>query len=58
MRVRLFEYGHSFEYIDKMRVTDLGDIVGYWSGKSRAEEKLRKQNERKAAAKRRRRGRK
>lgn len=42
-RIKLFEMGHSFEYIDSLNMVDIGDIIGYWSGKSKAEEKQRKQ---------------
>jgi len=49
IRVRLFELGHTFEYIDEqMGLLDVGDVLGYWSGKGKAEEKLRKKAERKS----------
>ncbi len=52
IRVRLFELGHSFNYIDEqMTLMDVGDVLGYWSGKGKAEEKLRKQAERKSRRK-------
>ena len=41
-RVRMWEQGHSFEEIDKMSLEDAGDIIGYWSEKSRIEAKQAK----------------
>ena len=43
-RVRMFELGHSFETIDRMSMKDVGDVVGYWSGKTKGESKLRKRH--------------
>jgi len=40
IRIRLFEMGHSFEYIDTLSLKDISDIVGYWTGKSLAEKRL------------------
>lgn len=42
LRVRLYEQGHTFEEIDNLSYADLADIVSYWSGKSKAEEKQSK----------------
>lgn len=39
-RIRMFELGHSFEDLDNMALNDIGDIIGYWSEKGRAEERL------------------
>jgi len=41
-RVKMWEHGHSFEEIDNMSLTDVSDVVGYWSGKARGEERLRR----------------
>lgn len=41
-RVRLFEVGHSMEEIDNMGLQDIGDVLGYWTGKGKGEEKLAK----------------
>lgn len=35
----MWEYGHSFEEIDRMSLEDYGDLIGYWNEKSRAEKK-------------------
>jgi hypothetical protein len=40
-RVKLWEHGHSFAEIDNMSLEDTGDIIGYWSEKSRIEAKQR-----------------
>lgn len=42
IRVRLFEMGHSFDEIDNLGVQDVGDIIGYWTGKAKADEKRNK----------------
>jgi hypothetical protein len=42
IRVRMWEKGHTFEEIDGMSLQDMGDILGYWSEKNRAEQKLAK----------------
>lgn len=48
--MRLFELGHSFDYIDdELHLGDLGDILGYWSGKAKGEEKMRKIAQRRAS---------
>ncbi len=31
--------GHSFEEIDKMKLQDFGDVIGYWTEKQRADAK-------------------
>jgi hypothetical protein len=41
LRVRLFELGHSFEYIDSMNLQDMGDVSAYWDGKAKGEGKMR-----------------
>lgn len=46
----MWELGHSFEEIDALPITDAGDIVAYWTGKARGEEKVR-QTERKLGRK-------
>lgn len=40
-RVKMWEHGHSFEEIDAMSLEEIGDVVGYWSEKSRIETKQR-----------------
>jgi hypothetical protein len=49
LRVRLFTMGHSFEEIDRMRVGDFGDVIGYLSGTSKAEEKQRKRGNKRSS---------
>lgn len=39
LRVRMWEKGHSFEEIDNMSITDLGDVIGYWSEVQRGEKR-------------------
>lgn len=41
-RVQLFELGHSMAEIDAMNIDDIGDIIGYWAEKNRAEGKLKR----------------
>jgi hypothetical protein len=31
MRVKMWEIGHSFEEIDKLDISDMGDILSFWS---------------------------
>ena len=38
----MFELGHTLAEIDAMTLDDIGDIVGYWSEKNRAENKLKR----------------
>lgn len=42
-RVRMFLEGHSFAEIDATNLDDLGDVIGYWTEKQRAEETARKE---------------
>jgi hypothetical protein len=42
LRFKMFEMGHSKSEIDALGVEFLGELVGYWSGKSRGEAKLRR----------------
>ncbi len=44
-RVQMFELGHPFAEIDSMSLEDIGDVLGYWSEKSRAEAKLKSEND-------------
>jgi len=45
LRVRMWELGHSFSEIDDMSLVDMGDIISYWSQKSRIEQKRDKQRQ-------------
>lgn len=47
-RIRMWEMGHSFGEIDTMGVEDVGHIIGYWTGKNRGEERLRRMHQRHA----------
>lgn len=47
VRVRLFLLGHTFEYIDSLALSDLGDLVGYWDEDRRADEYLEEKRRRK-----------
>lgn len=38
----MWEKGHTFDEIDSMSLKDMGDVVGYWNEKTRAEERLSK----------------
>jgi hypothetical protein len=40
-RIRMWELGHRFDEIDSLGVEEVGKIIGYWSGKSKGEAKLR-----------------
>jgi hypothetical protein len=44
----MWEYGHSFEEIDRMSLEDYGDLIGYWTEKNRADKKAeeKRQNKR------------
>jgi len=42
LRIRIYKWGHSFTEIDGLSVSDVGDISGYLSGNSKADEKERK----------------
>lgn len=37
--------GHSFDEIDKMSLSDFGDVIGYWSEKERGDNKLNEQRQ-------------
>ncbi len=39
----MWEYGHSLEEIRAMSLEDFGNLIGYWTEKSRAEESLAEQ---------------
>jgi len=43
IRVRMWEMGHSFEEIDDMSLSDVGDVLGYWGENSRADATLNRQ---------------
>lgn len=58
IRVRLFLEGHSFNEIDKMGLRDIGDVMGYWAGMAKAEEKAKKKASNQRQQQARRRGRK
>lgn len=47
MRIRLFLLGHTFETIDSMKLSDLGDLVGYWDEDRKADEYLEEKRRRK-----------
>jgi hypothetical protein len=51
MRVRLFLLGHSFESIDALKLSDLADLVGYWTEDSKADEYLEQKRRRKSGNK-------
>ena len=38
----MWESGHSFEEIDGMSLSDIGDVLGYWGEMSRIEERQKK----------------
>lgn len=38
----MLESGLPLEYIDEMGLQDQGDVMAFWSGKAKGEEKLRK----------------
>ena len=44
----MLELGHSLEYVDSMGAADVGAVMAYWSGKSKAEEKQAKERQRKS----------
>lgn len=45
LRVRLFELGHSFHYIDnELNIKDMSDYLAYTSAIAKAQEKSRKKN--------------
>lgn len=44
-RVQMFELGHSMQEIDNMNLRDIGDVIGYWTEKDRADSKLKKEQE-------------
>jgi hypothetical protein len=44
--IRLYEMGHSYEEIKSIPLDFLGDVIGYFSEKSRGEEFLTKQSKR------------
>lgn len=44
---RMFEMGHSLEYLRSMPMEDRFALLGYWSEKNRAEQKLQAQRTRK-----------
>ena len=49
-RTRLaIELGYTLEYIDQMSIVDLGDILSYWSVKSKIEKKASKRGGKKKA---------
>lgn len=45
--IRMWEKGHSLDELRSMSMDDFGDIIGYWSEKERAEQKLAEQRRKK-----------
>lgn len=41
----MWEMGHSFEEINRMNLSDFGDVIGYWNEKSRGEDRLAQQRQ-------------
>jgi hypothetical protein len=44
-RVQMFELGHSYKEIEGMTLEQIGDVLGYWSEKDRAEKAIKKEKE-------------
>lgn len=38
----MWEMGHSFDEIDSLSISDLGDVLGYWHENAKADERLDK----------------